>query len=253
MLFKNIFWRGEIKLVCFDLDNTLYDYSIGESVAEASIAQDIGKLCKKKKNLRSISIKYIMDVLNEIKHSHMHHDMDPKGYSRSLWIKETMLKIGLTENNDLYSKTLEKKYWNILTPEMKMFQNTIKTLDAIKSISKYRIATITDSDGERGIKIQRMKSMDIYKYFDYVITTDDTGKNKPAIENWQHLIKISGVNPKECIMIGDHPDVDLVNAKKLGFITVWTKEHIPSVMHYKYVDHEINDIGELIGILKKYR
>ena len=41
-------------------------------------------------------------------------------------------------------------------------------------------------------------------------------------------------------------------AKKLGFLTVWSKEHIHSDLHLRYVDHEITDIRQLLDILQKY-
>jgi FMN phosphatase YigB (HAD superfamily) len=65
-------------------------------------------------------------------------------------------------------------------------------------------------------------------------------------------LKLSGIKGKECLMVGDHPEVDLINAKKRGLLTVWTKEHIPIGVHFKYVDYEITDIGEILEIIKKY-
>ena len=93
--------------------------------------------------------------------------------------------------------------------------------------------------------------MGLDKYFDYIITGDDVGKNKPAVENWNQLLKISGFKSQQCIMVGDHPDIDLITAKKLGFITVWTKQSINTDLHEKYVDYEIHDIKEIIDVVKK--
>jgi putative hydrolase of the HAD superfamily len=201
--------------------------------------------------------KKVIDVVrayNEVKNSHMHHDLDPKKFSRRLWFEETLhrldVKNGLKKKIDL--QKLEKYYWDYLIPRMKLFPNTIKVLESLKNSGKYKIACLTDSDGDRNIKVARLKYFDVEKYFDYIITTDDTGKNKPSIENWEYLIKISGIPGRECMMIGDHPEVDLINAKKMGLVTVWTKEHIPVEVHFKYVDYEIKDIGELLSILKEY-
>ncbi|HIH31403.1 TPA: hypothetical protein HA235_01725 [Candidatus Woesearchaeota archaeon] len=54
------------------------------------------------------------------------------------------------------------------------------------------------------------------------------------------------------MIVGDYPEIDLVNAKKFGFITVWSKQLIYTEIHLKYVDHEIKDIKELLDIVKKY-
>ena len=240
------FWKKKrkIKLICFDLDNTLYDYGIAEAETEAYIAKII---CEKDAR------QDVHDVLNkftELKTHHMHHDLDPKMFSRKLWYSELLDKINFKGNTSLMSKKLEHEYWSFLVPRINLFPETLKTLDLL--IQKYKLACITDSDGEKDIKINRIKALGLDTYFDFIITTDDTGKNKPSIENWEYLIKLSGLKATECMMVGDHPDVDLVNAKRLGFITVWTKQHIFTDIHLRYVNHEIKDIKELIEILKKY-
>jgi putative hydrolase of the HAD superfamily len=99
--------------------------------------------------------------------------------------------------------------------------------------------------------MSRIKALDLEKYFDYIITTDDTSKNKPSVENWEYLLKLSGLRGEDCMMVGDHPEVDLISAKKLGFLTVWNKEHINNDQHYRFVDYEISEIGQLLAILKK--
>jgi putative hydrolase of the HAD superfamily len=244
-MFKKI-WNKKrvIKLICFDLDNTLYDYGTAEAETEVHMAVMISE-----KNKR-YDTRAIMKKFSEIKKSHMHHDLDPEMFSRKLWFSELLEDIGFKGDISLMSKRLEYKYWSFLVQKIILFPNTIKTLDLLKQ--KYKLACITDSDGERDIKINRIKNIGLDTYFDYTITTDDTGKNKPSIENWEYLLKLSGLKAEECMMVGDHPDVDLVNAKKLGFVTVWTKEHIHIDIHLRYVMHEINDIKELLDVLKKY-
>jgi putative hydrolase of the HAD superfamily len=239
-----------VLLICFDLDNTLYDYSAAESEAEAYIAEE---LCKKffKKKLKPIEV---LKVYNDVKNSHMHHDLDPRKFSRELWLAETIEKLRPGQNSrliDYYCNQYEKKYWDYLVPRIKLFPNTLSTMDSLKISGKYKLATITDSDGRKDIKMSRIKALDLEKYFDYIITTDDTSKNKPSVENWEYLLKLSGLRGEDCMMVGDHPEVDLISAKKLGFLTVWNKEHINNDQHYRFVDYEISEIGQLLAILKK--
>jgi len=240
-----------IRLICFDLDNTLYDYSSAEAEAEVHIAGII----KEKFSKDKLDQEVILRIFNEIKHHHMHHDLEPEKFSRSLWIREVIEHLGLKMTGkilDNYSKTLERKYWDFLTPKIQLFPDTLYTLNSLKISSRYKIACITDSDGAKEIKIDRIRALGLDKYFDFIITTDDTKKNKPSVENWEYLLKMSGQKVQECMMVGDHPEVDLLNAKKLGFVTVWSKEHIPTTIHIKYVDYEITGIGQLIGLLKRY-
>lgn len=234
------FFKKKIKLICFDLDNTLCDYGTAEAETEAYIAQLIAD---------KIEAKSPIDVLrafNAVKASHMHHDEDPLKFSRALWLEETVRKLGSKKKID-YAR-LETLYWDHLAMRAVLFSNSKDTLDSLKR--RFKLALLTDSDGRREIKINRLKALGIDSYFDYIITTDDTGKNKPCKENWEYLLKVSGLEGKQCMMVGDHPDVDLIAAKSLGFTTVWTKQHLPSDVHFQYVDYEIKDIGEILKIAR---
>lgn len=261
------FRRGrEIKLVCFDIDNTLCDFASSERETEAYIAELISKDIKKfqakikKRNVlkNSCSAFTILKIFNEVKIHHLYRDLKPESYSRKNWFSETFERLdesmalgislnSLIENSDYY----EKKYWEHLNKSFKNYPNTISTLDYLKS-KGLKLATITDSDGLIGMKNYRMKLLGLDKYFDYIITGDDVGLNKPAVENWNKLLELSGLKGKQCIMVGDHPDIDLVTAKKLDFITIWTKENINNDLHHNYVDYEIRDIKEVIDISTKF-
>jgi HAD superfamily hydrolase (TIGR01509 family) len=270
-----MFWssKRDIKLVCFDLDNTLYNFGDAEAQTEANIAKilerDIHKLALKDrhKNRRtgksllnnSLSASTILGMLNDIKKLHWHCDGTgiPEDFSRSLWFKELFDNIDLNTNLGISINSLmknadayEKIYWDYLDEKIVFFPNTIKTLKTLRDMG-LKVAMFTDSDGKKQIKIDRIKKAGLEKYFDYILTSDDTGKNKPAAVNWEQLLKISNLKAKECIMVGDHPELDLITAKKLGFITIWTKEFFNTGIHWKYVDHEIHDIGEIVEIVKK--
>jgi len=261
-------FRGgrDIKLICFDIDNTLCDFASAERETEAYMAELISKEIKKlqsktrKHSLvkNSCSTFTILKFFNEAKSRHLYRSVAPVAYSRMLWFKETIEKLdesmslgitinGLIENAGFY----EKKYWEYVDLKLKNYPNTISTLDSLKS-KGFKLATITDSDGKAGIKDHRLKMLGLDKYFDYIITGDDIGVNKPAIENWDKLSELSGLKGRQCIMVGDHPEVDLITAKKLGFITVWTKQNLNTDLHQKYVDYEIHDIKEVLDILKKF-
>ncbi|HIH31404.1 TPA: HAD family hydrolase [Candidatus Woesearchaeota archaeon] len=178
-------FKPRLKLVCFDLDNTLYDFALAEAETEVYLAELISKRFKK-------PAKNILSKFIEIKKKHLHNDIDPNNYSRALWISELFrdLKIKL---NSLDSKEYEGKYWEYLNPRVKIFPETMNVLENLRK--KYKIACLSDSDGEKQIKIERINALGLNKYFDYMITTDDTGKNKPSAENYEYLLKISGLKP----------------------------------------------------------
>jgi HAD superfamily hydrolase (TIGR01549 family) len=270
------FFKKEIKMVCFDVDNTLCDFASAETEAEAYMAELISKDIKKmqlkdkrqvkqtkKRNQKNLIVQdscspfTILKTFSEVKKYHLYSDLKPETYSRELWYRATIerlddtMDLGISTNTlSLNAKSYERLYWEQIIKRCKNYSYTISVLDFLRS-KNIRISTITDSDGLRGMKDTRIKNLGLDKYFDYTITGDDVGLNKPAIENWNKLLELSKLRPKQCIMVGDHPDVDLITAKKLGFITVWTKQNINTDLHQKYVDYEIRDIKEIIDIVTK--
>jgi putative hydrolase of the HAD superfamily len=264
------FKRGkDIKLICFDMDNTLCDFATAETETEAYMAElisrDIKKLQSKmtSKNKKHGTLKNpcspftILRFFNDVKKEHLYKDLAPMTYSRMIWFKKTLerlgeeLALGVSLSNMIMNATFyEKEYWVQINKRLKNYPSTLSTLGSLKS-SGLKLATITDSDGLAGMKDYRIKLLGLDKYFDYIITGDNIGLNKPAVENWNKLLSLSGLKGKQCIMVGDHPDVDLLTAKKLGFITVWTKENLNIDLNYDYVDYEIRDIKETLDILNK--
>jgi len=259
-------FRKSIKMVCFDIDNTLCDYLGAEAQTEAYIVdvilKDIRKLQSKSKSKNkslngAISKFTLLRMLTDIKNSHVHKDLQPQKYSRELWFNELFEKADLEMNlgvsvNSLIikSKSYEDMYWKYFNSKLKNYPNALSTLETLKS-KGLKLASVSDSDGKDGIKIGRIKLLGLDKYFDYNVTSDDTGENKPSVLNWEKVLSLSGLKGKDCMMIGDHPDIDLATAKKLGFTTVWTKEGIAMDLHYRFVDHEIKDIQEIVSIIEK--
>src|SRR3989338_5867834 len=138
--------RRNLRLICFDLDNTLYDYGMAEAEAEAHIAGIIAK---------SIGLKplEVLDALNSVKGIHMHRDAEPGKYSRRLWMEETAGRLRL--KGGIQSAMLEKEYWGFLAPRVMMFPNTIRTLKDLRDMG-FKLACLTDSDGGKGMKLGRI-------------------------------------------------------------------------------------------------
>ncbi|MBU1974426.1 MAG: HAD family hydrolase, partial [Nanoarchaeota archaeon] len=58
---------------------------------------------------------------------------------------------------------------------------------------------------------------------DFIFSKDDADCQKYKDEYWQVLIKKHHLNPKECLVIGDHQHDDVTMPKKFGFKTMLIK------------------------------
>ncbi|MBI5061567.1 MAG: HAD family hydrolase [Candidatus Aenigmarchaeota archaeon] len=117
------------------------------------------------------------------------------------------------------------------------------------------VILMTDSDGEKRIKTRRLTHLGVQRFFDFIITSDDTGHNKPHRSFYETIGDRFRIAPEECIMVGDKPQVDLELAKKLGLTTVWMRygdwSDREAGRHFSYVDHEVSTITELESVIEE--
>ncbi|MFH1072793.1 MAG: HAD family hydrolase [Nanoarchaeota archaeon] len=232
----------KVTTVIFDYDNTLEEWLPYEAEVDVLIAK---KLAKKYK----ISERDFLREFNTIKKARLHQKASPEEYSRILWITETLARLDI-KGDYTYIDEVVEYYWKMIMKKTKLFPNSKKVLETLKK-KKYTLVLLSDSDGHRGIKVERVKKIGIHKYFDLVFTSDDSGVNKPDKKNYEMICQKLGVQPRECMMVGDVPMKDLSSPKKMGMTTVWFQGTLPTMTTYPYVDYTITDIIELLDILEK--
>lgn len=231
-----------IDTVIFDFDNTLEQWIIPEAETEIALAEELRQGYK-------FEVPEFLARIRELKkgaRGKRRDEMTPWDWSRERWLREIFKEFSIDED----PKEYERKYWKFITNKVSLFPNVLKTLKELKRM-KIRLMILTDSDGKREFKEKRIKKLGIWDYFDFIITTDDVGVNKPNMRVYSYLIEKTGIDPKKTLIVGDHPESDLVNAKKTGMTTVWDQEAIPLGMKLSYVDYVIKDIIEVVDVVRK--
>jgi putative hydrolase of the HAD superfamily len=97
----------------------------------------------------------------------------------------------------------------------------------------------------------RIVSLNLHHYFEKVITFDDTGERKPSPKPFLKIIEEMKIKPQNAIMVGDWAERDIVGAKNIGMITAWAKYGNQFDTKNSGADWELDDIYDLIGIVKK--
>lgn len=220
-----------IKAVLFDLDNTLIDftkfkqkatYSAAKAMVKAGLKTDARKLAKK---------------LLEFYYSYGIESDDPFEQYMLKEFKQIDYR-ALAAGINAY---LHEKYIHL-----KPYPGVVETLRALKK-RDLKLAVV--SDGLRVKAWMRLNAAGLDKYFDTVVTFEDTGKKKPAREPFIKACKLLKVKPKECLMIGDWYEKDIEGARRLGMKTCWARYGYQA--RWKIVDNSciIKGIGELRGIV----
>jgi len=234
-----------LKAIFFDLDDTLENWWIAKTAIKSRFC---GIISKKYRINKDKFFKMFVKVEYEI----VGRSLNPFNYSRFVWLKETFKRFKI-KLRDSEAKNLENLYWKIAFSKIKAYPDTIPML---KKLRNYKKIIVTDSDGDRHneIKNKKIRVLGIRKYFDLIITSNDTGKNKPDKSIWKSALKKFRLSPKECMMVGDKPEMDLKPTKEMGFTTVWMKRgdwaSRRKAKKFKYVDYEISKLSDLLRIIK---
>ena len=97
----------------------------------------------------------------------------------------------------------------------------------------------------------RLCYLNFHYLFDAVITFDDSGERKPSPVPFKKTLKSLGVRPDEALMVGDWAERDMAGAAQVGMKTVFARYGDTFGTVDSGADYEINDIQELLTIIKK--
>jgi putative hydrolase of the HAD superfamily len=233
------------KAIIFDFDDTLEDFKAAKEHAHRKVAE---MMLEQHGVYEASTVKMLYDIDWLFSRKSMHSS--PRMFDRHLWFEEYFRRIGVEATKQQVHEAVEH-YWRYAIEAAKPMPHAAEVLAELKK--RYRLAVVTDSDGERGPKIERAKTCGILNIMDIFVTSDETGINKPDKRFYDIVSERLGVKAEECVMVGDKPEVDLKLAKELGMMTVWMKHGDwagrEGARRFDYVDHEITDLRQLLEML----
>tara|TARA_Y100000590_G_C15620490_1_gene977378 strand:- start:477 stop:1154 length:678 start_codon:yes stop_codon:yes gene_type:complete len=222
-----------IKAVIFDLDNTLLDFmdmkskSIDSAVygmIDAGLNMSVDSAKKEIYRIydeRGIEHQEVFDefITNELGH-----------------IDHKILAAGIVSYRKVKEATLS------------LYSNVNSTLVELARMG-IKLAVVSDAPSREAWI--RICSVNLQHMFDTVITFDDTCKRKPSPEPFMRAVNELDVKTEECIMIGDWPERDVLGASKIGMVSVFARYGNTFGTVDSGADYEIDDISEIIKIVKK--
>lgn len=90
------------------------------------------------------------------------------------------------------------------------------TLDhALSELSrKYRLSLLTNNPKKVGVA--SLQVLGVVRHFMTVVGLDDSGESKPSCTPFLRVCESMGLEPRECVSIGDRMDVDIEPALAIG-------------------------------------
>lgn len=220
-----------VKLIVFDLDNTLTDFvRTKDSAIEAAIQAmiDAGLMFPPETIRDEIykiygeeGIEY-QKVFNKLLQNMIDH------------VDYKILAAGIVG----YRRAREASL--VLYPHVK-----VTLVELLKRGLKLAVV----SDAPRREAWLRLCYLQLHHMFDVVLAHEDTGEYKPSPVPFTTVLEKLGIEPQEALMVGDWPERDIAGAKELGMKTVFARYGDTFETNVSGADYDINDIYSLLEIV----
>lgn len=202
----------KLKLITFDLDDTLWDI---EPTIIAAEKKTLDFLITKIPNATKWYNREIMEPIrnNLLKHKpELQHDL---GKLRLKSLEMAMIDQGI--NSTIAKQTAAQAYEVFFNARQKVqfFDDVHPTLARLQK--HFMLGVITNGNAD-------VHCIGIGEYFSVVVTSRDAGVSKPDPRIFQHALDSAGVHADEALHVGDHPDNDVRGANDVGMSTLYYRE-----------------------------
>jgi len=113
----------------------------------------------------------------------------------------------------------------------------------------YQLAIV--SNGGHDTRLNTIRGLGIENYFDEIISSGLVGFNKPQPEIFQITAERLGVQPSQCLYIGDHPINDVQGATEAGMHALWMQGFHADAEHIQYKIQQLPEIFAHLQLLNQ--
>ena len=111
-------------------------------------------------------------------------------------------------------------YYRGHIPEIKLYDDAKYIIEALYK-KGIKLGIITD--GYTVTQRNKLKVLDIEKYFEYIVVTDELGREfwKPHQKPYEIIKEKLGIEYENMVYVGDNVSKDFITANKLGMNTIF--------------------------------
>lgn len=232
----------------FDTDNTLFPFHPAHDAAQQAVREKISStLAISPDEFDRAFREARTQVKSRLKNTASSH-------SRLLYLQRMLEIMGLG-SQVLLALDFEQTYWRTFLTNAVLFEGVKRLLDDIRLL-EIPTAIVTDLTSQ--IQFRKMVYLGLDKYFDYIVTSEEAGFDKPHEAPFR--LALEKMRPKgECVwMIGDNPVNDIRGAReKINAVTLQklhpgsqleTGANMPDAAFHEYEDLR-RFLGQLRGAL----
>jgi putative hydrolase of the HAD superfamily len=234
----------EIKLITFDLDNTLWNVETVIGNAERRLRTWLHE------RVPDFQVRFPAEVMLELRNAvleetpELRHDLSTL---REEILYRAVVQCGFSRHD---ARILAREAFGIFLDarhEVEFFEGALATLEALSR--DYVLGALTNGNAD----ITRLK---LDRYFHFGYSSASVGIGKPAPEMFHAALEHAGARPREAVHVGDHLTDDIEGANEVGMHTIWVNHgHLAlpeDASKPSRVVHGLGDVpGRILEILER--
>lgn len=222
-----------LKLICFDLDDTLWDFESALQRAEDALHlwldDQYPPFARKHSadDLRALRGKLLSERAD------LRHDI---GRVRLLAMQLAAERSGYDSNSARGLAEAAFKKFMYHRNQVELFADVVPVLERLRT--RYRVCSITNGNAD-------LQAIGITHLFHHSLAAEHVGAAKPAPDIFIQACRQAGVTTAEAVHIGDDAENDILAARAAGMKTIWINRRAEPWRHDQPADAEIRDLSEL--------
>ncbi|TXI46012.1 MAG: HAD family hydrolase [Lysobacter sp.] len=223
------------RAIIFDTDNTLYAYEEPHAKATAATeAKAVRLLGADLDSVRSAFAQARDDVKKQL-------GACASSHSRLLYFQRGIEILG-RKTQLLITLDLEQTYWRTFLSHCALYPGVRELLTNLRNRD---IATAIITDLTSQIQFRKIVYFGLDDCFDYVVTSEEAGADKPDPAPFELAIQKLGIEPHEIWMVGDSPRCDVEGANRFGMTTLLRVDRVSGDARAQGADIVFDDFQDL--------
>lgn len=229
---------NQYKHIFFDLDRTLWDFEKNSKEALLEIFQQF-KISKQGHKAIDFISQY--HYFNDLLWEDYRKGRLTKEILRKRRFEQTLAYFGI--NNTDLALSMNEVYLDICPKKCFLLPHTMEILEYLRK--KYKLYIL--SNGFKETQFKKLKNTGLLPVFSKVYTSEEIGINKPKPGIFAFAVNSVNAKKKECLMIGDDYNVDILGAMNYGIDQGWL--NIANEMRTPAPTFSILSLNQLKNIL----
>jgi putative hydrolase of the HAD superfamily len=199
----------DIKVITFDLDNTLWD--VEPALLRAEQAQQDWLLQHRPGAVDSMDHDAMWEFKKSVwrRHPHLLHHVSQ---IRVQTLYELQRAAGYTEQESRSGAEQAFALFLEQRQQVQLYQEALAVLELLAG--SYTLGALTNGNAD-------VYKTDAGDYFDFAFLAEDVGASKPHPDMFQAALERTGVAAHNVVHVGDDPEHDIAGARAFGMPTVW--------------------------------